>query len=163
MSHCYSIIHQRTSCKKVLSSRNRHHTNLRVFLKSTLILLLTAWLSLQRASSCCPYLQRIAPAPSASAFQSQAWGIQPWHDPWPNVLPSNFHAQCLPNTRSELAARRGLLGLTPSCHQCPTPSAVPLATVSLGDAHLSPGLGWGRAWSTPAFWQGRLFPIKVLF
>lgn len=37
MSHCYSIIYQRTPCKKVLSSRNHHHTNLRVVLKITLV------------------------------------------------------------------------------------------------------------------------------
>lgn len=80
MSHCYSIIYQHTSCMKVLSSRNHHHTNLRVVLKSTLILLSTAWLSFQGAGSCYPYLQPTAPRSLCSAFQSQAWGTQPWHD-----------------------------------------------------------------------------------
>lgn len=51
----------------------------------------------------------------------------------------------------------------PGAISVPTPSVVPLATVNLGGVHFSPGLGWGRVWSTPAFWQGRLFPIKVLF
>lgn len=111
MSHCYSIIYQRTSCKKVLSSNDHNHTNLKVVLKSTLILLSAAWLSFQRAGSCYPYLQPAAPCSLCICISKP--GMRYPALAWPDALPRSFHTQRLPNTRSELAARRGLLGLTP--------------------------------------------------
>lgn len=82
--------------------------------------------------------------------------------------PGSFHAQHLPGTGSERAARRGLPGppqlpsVPPRCRK-PASSVVPLAGVSLGDGQGNCGQAEEERGQPQHFGKGDFIPRRALF